>query len=417
MSEQKEQNTLTQNSTIKRPFVKKPKSIFEELLKSDISPNLPKVGEIIIGTVIAKRGSRLYINLGALKTGLVYGAEFYNARGIIKKLETGQEITAKVVGLETDEGYIELSLTGSMQDLSWKKLIELKEAKEVIAVKIESANKGGLIATVQDQQAFLPVSQLATEHYPRVEDGDKEKILDELKKLVDKELKVRVIDAEPTEDKLIISEKEAQNEKLQELLNQYKVGDVIEGEISGVVDFGAFVKFKPPSSEKTDMDVEGLVHISELDWQLIEHPRDVVKTGQKVKAKIISIDNGKMSLSLKALKQNPWEKVLEKYKPGQTVKGFLMKLNHFGAFIRLDEEIHGLVHISEFGTEEKMRQALEPDKAYSFKIISIEPSEYRMALALIKKEEEEPLQDKVRATSEANSQEEDKKENSEENLT
>jgi small subunit ribosomal protein S1 len=385
----------TQDKTSKKQFLRKPKTLFEEILKSDVSPNLPKLGDIITGHVAAREGSKLYVNLGALKSGIIYGAEFYNAKELIKDLEIGDQVTAKVVDIENEDGYIELSLTGSLQDLSWQHLMELKDSKEVVTVKIDSANKGGLIAQLENQQAFLPVSQLTTEHYPRVEEGDKEKILEELKKLVGAEIKVRVIDADPAESKLIISEREAQNEKLQEILGNYKIGDIIEGEVSGVVDFGIFVKFQPKADQASPdqssnkaMEMEGLVHISELDWQLIEHPRDVVELSQKVKAKIISIDNGRISLSLKALKENPWANVLDKYKPEQIIEGKLMKFNPFGAFIRLDDEIHGLVHISEFGSEEKMHEAIQPDKTYQFKILSIEPTEYRMALALVKNEQE-----------------------------
>lgn len=367
-----------QTRAAKRAIVKKPKTLFEELLKSDTAPTLPKLGDIVMGKVAAREGSRLYIDLGAIKTGIVYGIELYNAKSIVKDLKAGDQIAAKVVELENDDGYIELSLTGSLHDLSWKRLLELKETKEVLTVHIEDANKGGLLATIEGQQAFLPVSQLTTEHYPRVEEGDKEKILEELRKLIETDLKVRVIDLDPKESKLIISEREVNNEKIQNVLSSYTVGDIIDGEISGVVDFGAFVKFKPQNNE---LDMEGLVHISELDWQLIEHPRDIAQVGDKVRAKIISLDNGRVSLSLKALKENPWSNILERYQPGQIVDGSLMKFNPFGAFIRLDKEIHGLVHISEFGTEEKMREVLQPGKNYRFKILSIEPSEYRMALS------------------------------------
>jgi len=165
------------------------------------------------------------------------------------------------------------------------------------------------------------------------------------------------------------------------MISQYKIGDVVEGIISGITDFGAVMKFK--SDKESDVPLEGLIHISELDWQLIEDPHDIVKVGQKVEAKIIAIEHGRLSLSLKALKKDSWEGIEEKYKKGDAVKGTLMKLNPFGAFIKLEENIHGLCHISEFGSEKKMRELLEPDKTYDFKIMSIEPKEHRMSLAFL----------------------------------
>jgi small subunit ribosomal protein S1 len=164
---------------------------------------------------------------------------------------------------------------------------------------------------------FLPVSQLASEHYPRVEDGDKNKILDLLKKLIGQEIQVRILDADRESEKLIVSEKAAQSEKERELINLLKVGDVVSGEVSGVVDFGAFVKFTPPIREdgkKPAEKLEGLVHISELAWQLIDDPREMIKTGDHVEAKIIGIEETRISLSMKALKKDPWDEVLEKYK-------------------------------------------------------------------------------------------------------
>lgn len=363
-----------------KPFrkEKKAKSKFEELLKSSLAPTLPKLGEIIEGKVAAIEGSRLYIDLGGLKTGIVYGVEFFNARHIIKNLKVGAKISGKVIELENEDGYIELSLTGSIEELSWEKLKEMKENRDILMVKIEEANKGGLLTTIENQKAFMPVSQLTAQHYPRVEEGDKEKILEELRKFVGQEFKVRIIDVDPRENKLIISEREAQDEKIKQAISKFKVGDIVEGTISGVVDFGAFIKFKA-----NGIDLEGLIHISELDWQLIENPKDVVQVGQKVKAKIISIDDDRVSLSLKTLKKNPWAEIEKKYKVGQEVKGVLMKFNPFGAFIKIDKDIHGLVHISEFGSEEKMKEKIKPNKKYKFKILSIEPEHYRMALRFL----------------------------------
>lgn len=354
-----------------------------ELLLKQSSMMLPKIGDIIEGRVLIQEGNRIYFDLGNFRTGIIYGREFYLAKNTIKGLKPGELISAKVVDIENDEGFIELSLAQAGLDINWQKIIALRDQKVKLKLKIEEANRGGLIATIERQKAFLPVSQLSSQHYPRVEEGDKEKILVELNKFVGQELEVRVIGAEPEQNKLIVSEKAALDEMMNEIISQYKLGDVIEGEISGITDFGAFMKFAPVKG--SNVPLEGLIHISELDWQLIEDPHNVVQVGQKVAAKIIAIENGRLSLSLKALKKDSWDGIEEKYKKGDVVQGTLMKFNPFGAFIKLEENIHGLCHISEFGSEKNMREMLEADKNYPFKIVSIEPKEHRMSLSFMNK--------------------------------
>jgi small subunit ribosomal protein S1 len=261
---------------------------------------------------------------------------------------------------------------------------------DIISTKVLDANKGGLMVEINGITGFIPVSQLSSEHYPRVEDGDKNKILELLKKLVGKEISVRILDVDSETEKLIASERAASSEKEKEVISQLKVGDVIEGEVSGVVDFGAFVKFLPPSKAGSDRDsdkLEGLVHISELAWQLINDPRTIVKTGDKVKAKIISIDDTRISLSMKALAKDPWSEISEKYKVGDIVKGKIDKINPFGAFVYLDKDIHGLAHVSEFQEVypgKKMNEVLQAGETYSWKILSIEPKDHRMGLMIVK---------------------------------
>jgi len=156
---------------------------------------------------------------------------------------------------------------------------------------------------------------------------------------------------------------------------------VAEGEITGITDFGVFIKFGEKGEE-----LEGLIHISELDWQLIEDPTDVVKVGDKVQAKIISIIDDRVSLSLKALKKDPWEGIEENYKKGDVVHGKVTKFNPYGAFVQIAPKIQGLCHISEFGTKTKMESSLEVGKEYDFQILSIDPAEHRMSLKLAEKE-------------------------------
>jgi small subunit ribosomal protein S1 len=344
-------------------------------LEQNSSIKIPKIGDIIEGKVIGKGKSSVFFTLGNWGTGIIYGREFYEAREELKKLDKGDTVFAKIVDLENDDGYIELSLTRAGKELAWETLRDKKNEDILIKVKITGANKGGLLAEVSGIPAFLPVSQLSPENYPKVEDADSQKILKALQKFIGTEMELKVFDLNPRENKLILSERAKEAEKIKEILKNYKVGDVVDGEITGVVDFGAFIRFGKEN-------LEGLIHISELDWQLIEDPTEIVKVKDKVQAKIIDISNGKISLSLKSLKKDPWDNIEEKYKKGDTIKGKVLKLNPFGAFIQIEDKIQGLCHISEFGTSSKMEDSLQTGKEYSFQIISIEPKEHRMSLKL-----------------------------------
>lgn len=335
-----------------------------------------KEGELIGGRVLAKEPRALYVDLERYGTGIVYGVELMNARNIVKNLKPGDQVSVKVVDPENEDGYVELSLTEAHKQQSWEDVREMKERDEVLTVKIKNCNSGGLIADINKLPAFLPVSQLTSEHYPRIVDADKAKIAEELRKLVGQELKVKIIDFNPRTNKLIISEREAVEENIKSLLGNYEIGQVVDGVISGVADFGAFVRF-------TDNPrIEGLVHLSELDHRLIENPKEVVKVDDIVKVKIIDIKDGRVSLSLKALKTDPWEKVEEKYKADQEVEGTVYKFNPFGAFVNLDEQIQGLIHVSEFGGVEEMKNRLTIGETYRFLIDSLKPEEKRLILKM-----------------------------------
>ena len=225
-----------------------------------------------------------------------------------------------------------------------------------------------------------PASQLKSEHYPRVADGDKDRILSELKTLIGSKLSVSIITALPKEGKLIFSEKHTNEKEKVEIVSKYTVGDDIEGEITGIVDFGIFIKIEE--------NLEGLSHISELDWGLVEDPKKFFKVGQVVPAKIIDIQDGKISLSVKALKENPWVEAEKKYKKEKNVEGVIIKFNKHGALASIEEGVAGLVHISDFGSEEKLRETLELGKKYNFKISLFDPKERRMALTYVRKDED-----------------------------
>lgn len=368
-------------------------SVMEEfLLKHPLKTY--QEGQKIKGEVIQIDNNAVYIDLDRIGTGVVYGKEIKDGFGDNKKkLGIGDEISATIIDLENEEGYIELSIKEALKEEIWKNLKKKRDDRDVFNCKIVDVNKGGLMLEVNGVIGFMPVSQLTAEHYPRVDDGDKNKIYEILKTYIGTDMKVCVIDLDDEEEKLILSEKEAYKDEEKEAISEFKVGDIVEGEISGVVDFGAFVKFFSPS-KKGQVDekemLEGLVHISQLDWKLIENPREIVKVGDKVKVKIISIDDTRISLSMRDLKTDPWLKVAKEYKVGDVVEGTVNKINHFGAFVYLNKDIHGLAHISEFISQfpnKNIDEIIKVEEVYKWEITSLEPIEHRMGLKFLKKGE------------------------------
>ncbi len=364
--------TVIENDTA-QPLPPQVTSVMGELLKN--TPELPEKDDLVEGTVVNIEKSAVYIDLGTFGTAIIYGREFMNARDVIKKLNVGDVISAKVVDRENEDGYVELSLKEARQARTWEEAEEAIKNKLVLEIPIKDANKGGLILEWQGIQGFLPASQLKTEHYPRVEDGDKNRILEELKKLIGTKITVSIISALPKEGKLIFSEKDPNQKEKKEIIERYKVGDEIDGTITGIVDFGVFVKVED--------GLEGLVHISEIDWALVEDPRKLFKVGDKVKVKIIEIKDGKVSLSIKALKENPWKNAEKKYKKGEIVKGVVIKFNQYGALVAIEEGVAGLVHVSEFGSADKLKATLELGKTYTFQITLFEAKDQKMTLAFI----------------------------------
>ena len=361
------------DSAGEREHVSKRESTMGKLLGE--APTPPSVDDLIEGKVIAIDKSSVYIDLPPFGTGIIYGREYINARDIIKKIIVGDTVAGKVIALDNPEGYIEISLKEARQALIWSEAEDAIRDKTVFDLAVTDANKGGLILAWQGIQGFLPASQLKPDHYPRVSDGDKDKILEELRKFVGQKLSVIIIAAIPKEGKMIFSEKSEEEKIKGEIADKYALGDEFTGEITGIVDFGAFVKIEE--------GLEGLVHISEMDWGLVENPRAMFKVGEKVKVKVIDIKDGKISLSIKALKENPWVEAAKKYKKDDFVKGVIIKFNKHGALASIEEGVAGLVHISEFGSDEKLRDKLELGKTYDFKITLFDPKEQKMALSFV----------------------------------
>ena len=348
------------------------KSVMTDYVSS--TPTPPQVGDIVEGTVAAIGRARVYINLPPFGAGLIFGREYMNARDILRKVGVGDTIAAKVVDAGNEDGYIELSLKEARQALIWADAEAGAKNQTVMSLEVKEANKGGLILDWQGIQGFLPASQLSAEHYPRVADGDKDKILSALNELVGTNLNVVIITADQKEGKLIFSEKGPQEkEAKEEKVNKYEVGDILNGEVTGAVDFGVFVKIED--------GLEGLVHISELDWGLVEDTRALFKVGDKVQVKVIEVKDDKISLSIKQLRENPWVSAAAKYKKDDLVNGVVIKYNKHGALASIEEGVAGLIHISEFENEEDLKNTLPLGGVQQFKITLFEPKEQRMTLS------------------------------------
>lgn len=344
----------------------------EDLLDAIITP--PATGDLVEGAIIAISRGRVYVDLPPFGTGIIYGREYLNAADVLRKANQGDIISAKVIDPAGREGYIELSLKEARQAAIWGEAERAILAQTPYTLTVEDANKGGLILTWQGIPGFLPASQLSKDHYPRVPEGDKEKILGELNRLIGKPLSVRVITADAKEGKLIFSERtENEAEEKASLIDKYQVGDIVNGEVTGVVDFGVFVKL--------ESGLEGLVHISEIDWGLVEDPHALFAVGDPVKVKVIEIKDGKISLSIKVLKENPWHTAGERYKKDMEVPGVIIKYNKHGALASIEEGVAGLVHVSDFTSPAQLRETLELGKTYPFTISIFDPKDQRMTLA------------------------------------
>lgn len=372
-------------------------SELSKLLDSGDYLTMPKVGDLVKGRVLSTKGRQIKIDVNGRKTGVVRGRELYAESDIYKNLEAGDEVEATVVDLENENGEVELSFRHAGQKRAWKDLGAMSSSGETVTVKVLDANKGGLIVRVGHVQGFLPVSQLAPENYPRVSGGDKQKILEKLKSLVGTDLRVKVLDVLEDDNKLIVSEKAVWEDEQKNIIAQCKVGDIIAGDVSAVADFGVFVKFFPTGSE---VPLEGLVHISEIAWQRIDHPKDLLKVSDNVRAEIIGIEGSKIFLSMKKLTEDPWVDVAKRYNVGDWVEGKVVKINPFGFFVELDQDIQGLAHVSELSDKpiEDPSKIAKIGDNLKFRIVSIEPNEHRLGLSLREEKKEEAKSKKEETT-------------------
>lgn len=330
-------------------------------------------GDVVEGTVSTVKKHEIWIDLGAKGVGVVMRREI----GHGQNLEVGQTVTVSVIDPELDEGYALLSMKRAVKDRGWDELQRVFDDQEIIEVSPYDANRGGLLVELEGIRGFLPVSQLAAAHYPRVSGADKDEILQKLNALANQILRVRILDVSRKENKLIFSEKEAVKDDMQARFSELKVGDEVEGVVTGVIDFGAFVNVD---------GIEGLIHISEISWERVDDPRNYVKPGETVKAKIIAIDKDRLSLSLKQMTEDPWLTEVKAFKKGDSVEGKITRITPFGAFVQLSPSVEALVHVSEMSDEETP----DPEKLFQlnekkqFKVLDIDTDARKIALSLKK---------------------------------
>jgi small subunit ribosomal protein S1 len=351
--------------------------ILAQALKTEGGARL-REGEVVNAVLIDKGTRAAYFDIANFGTGIVYGAELSSSKEVLKGMKVGDSIAARIESLDGDSGYVELSLSEAGKQKAWLQVKNFEESGETAKLKVTASNQGGLVGDLMGLKAFLPISQLSQEHAPKSD--DRMQTAEDLKKFIGEEIPVKVITVIPRANKLIVSEREtvAPSANMKEALANYSVGQVVPGMVSGIADFGIFVRFVD------NPEIEGLVHISEIDHRIIDSPKEIVKLNENVQVKIIDIKDGRVFLSLKALKADPWVDVAARFKEGDEVSGTVYKFNPFGAIIDLKDGIQGLIHVSEFGGIDEMKNNVKVGDSREFIIGAVKPEEKRIILKLKK---------------------------------
>jgi ribosomal protein S1 len=344
----------------------------KDLLQRVSSQDQIKPGDQIKGKIIFLAKNQCLIDIENVGLGVVRGRELYN-EDFLSKLKIGEEIEAIVIELDNEIGMLELSFRAIGKDKTWEEIQKALDDKEIVDAKIRDANRGGFLVKVKGVDGFLPASLLAPAHAIKNVSIEDNSLVSQMKKYVGQSFKVKIINVNLENESLILSEKSVSDEIAKIKLQKYQVGQSIDGEIVGVVDFGVFVRF--------DGDLEGLIHISEMAWKKVEDPRKDYKIGQKVTAKIIEVDaENRINLSIKQLQENPWSAFSQKAKPGDKFRGTVVKIVSYGAIIVNDHDIQGLCHISQISEEmlespAKIHEILKIGEVKDFTVLSLESDE------------------------------------------
>jgi len=354
---------------------KRENSIMETLLKDSPPVFRARPGELIEGTVIFRGKNKLLLDLEGVATGIVSGRELRDSFNTFKQLSIGDRVATMILEEENNEGMVVLSLRMASQQKAWDRFHDLVKRDGTMEFNPQEANKGGLLANIDGIRTFLPVSQLAPMHYPRVNNADSSEIMQRLQKYVGHTFVVKIITMDEEAGKVVVSEREAMAEERSKALEKLSPGDVKEGIVTGIVKFGLFVAFD---------GLEGLVHISEIAWGHVKNPAEFAEIGDKVKVKVIGIEGDKLSLSIKQLTKDPWEEIAERYPVGKKVSGTVTRFADYGAFLRLEKDINGLVHLSELAHHKVTdpSEVLTIGQKVEAQVINIDVDERRIGLSV-----------------------------------
>ena len=325
------------------PNQTQPVSEFEKLLEESLSFEPLERGQIRVGTIQQINQNEVIVDLGVKQDGIVPSQDLDRLDDDFKKgLQVGQEMPVYVLNPYDNDGNVIVSINMGLQKHDWDKAQELLESQDVVEVQVSGHNRGGVLVRWSRLEGFIPTSHMVTVS-PGLTGGDRR---DTLQDMMGTKLAVKVIEVEPNRRRLIFSEREAQKEwRVQQkarLLSELAEGQTISGVVTGLRDFGAFVNLG---------GADGLIHVSELAWHRVDHPRDVLRIGQEIDVYVLSLDRdtNRIALSRKRLLPDPWLSVMETYHEGQQVEGVVTNVVDFGAFIALDDGLEGLLHLSEMG--------------------------------------------------------------------
>lgn len=346
----------------------------DELVQTEGVTLVPfKAGQVVEAEVISATRNKILVDLNGLTVGMIPGREFSAEAAEIRP---GDKVLAYIITLENEDGYAVLSMRRADRERIWRTIKEKQETGEVVAVKVNDVNKGGLLVDFSGVEGFIPTSQLAATHYPKVGEHERDQIVTQLRNLIGKTLNVKILSYDQQTNKLIFSEKAAGDIELAQRAQNLPTGKELTGEVTGVVDFGVFVRVE---------GIEGLVHISEISWEKVDNLKERFKPGDQVKVMVIGIEGSRVSLSMKQLMEDPWRKKVADLTVGAKVKGEVTRVTPFGAFVRLKEGVDGLVHISELGNQlTDPGEAVATGQTHQFEILSIDPEAHRISLRLTK---------------------------------
>ncbi len=338
-----------------------------------------KEGQKVKGTILKEIENGVLVNCenGAF-TGVILSKEAKELKRSQFNLDPSTELELEIINpsVRHEDGYYIVSVTRLLQYDVWKSVIAKFEKDEIITVVPTEANLGGLLIDMHGIKGFIPLSQLAPIHYPRVEDGDQDAIFDKLLGLIGQEIKVRVINIDEEDRRIILSEREALKEEREKVLSELEVGKVFEGVVSGVSSYGLFVTIGGT--------VEWLVHISEITYGHVNDIDKLGKIGDKMKVKVIGLENGKISLSSKQLKGDPWVELPKKYQVGDIIEGEIVRYVPYWVFVRVYEDINGLVHLSELSqkTVNNPNEIVKLGQIVKAKLILIDPKNRKIGLSM-----------------------------------